>query len=691
MIPVLFESTTTSFTTNGIGRLSDAVSCEVTEERNGKYELVMEYPQEGIHFEGIAEEKIVLAKPYDGALTPQPFRIYRVTKPLKGVVTVYASHISYDLRRNTVLPFSGVNIQDTFAHIAGSMVETNNFTFYTDKTSSSPFTLTHPVSARGLLGGSTDSLLYKYGGEYEFDGFTVKLLASRGVDNGVTIRYGKNLTALKKDTDTSDVYTGVIPYWTDGENYIYGGVVYSEDVSEYPYHITVPLDLSSYFEEAPTVAQLEAKAADYLDDNDTWNPSSNIDISFVALWQTEEYKDIAVLERVKLCDYVTVEYPRGDISVKAKVIKTVYDTLLERYTKIELGSVKQNTLAQIINTQEKQIEGIVSDQSASIQRAVSHATELITGGLGGHVVISQNADGEPEEILIMDTDDKETATNVIRLNRNGLGFSTTGYDGTYTNAWTIDGNLVADFITTGTLDANEVRVVNLNADNITSGYMNATRIRGGTIDASQVNVTNLNASNITSGNLSANYITSGTMSADRIYGGTLTLGGSNNQSGVARINDASGNQVIALNNNGITINKGSVDITQNDYNTFIKLTGTSSPDNYMLVAPHHIIMNGGSSYQTVITNESITNVNNVIGQYVMMGSTGLSIGLTNSGASCNFNFNQQANNRLVVNCSTGIYADELRGAIQNVGYVRIADLFANMYIRFPDLFQGIIE
>lgn len=516
MIPVLYSSTTTSFTTNGIGRLSDAVSCEVTEERNGKYELVMEYPQEGIHFEDISEEKIVLAKPYDGALTPQPFRIYRVTKPLKGVVTVYASHISYDLRRNTVLPFSGTNIQNTFSQIASHMVETNNFAFYTDKTSSSAFALTHPVSARGLLGGSTDSLLYKYGGEYEFDGFTVKLLASRGSDNGVTIRYGKNLTELKKDTDTSDVYTGVIPYWTDGENYIYGGAVYSEEAGAYPYRITVPLDLSSYFENAPTVAELETKAADYLEDNDTWNPSSNIEVSFVALWQTEEYKDIAVLERVKLCDYVTVEYPRGDISVKAKVIKTVYDVLLERYTKIELGSVKQNTLAQIINTQSQEIESIVSDQSASIQRAVSHSTELITGGLGGHVVISQNADGEPEEILIMDKDDKDTATNVIRLNRNGLGFSTTGYDGTYTNAWTIDGNLVADFITTGTLDASEVRVVNLDASNITTGTMSANYISGGTIDASQVNVTNLNASNITSGSLSANYISGGTINGNNV-------------------------------------------------------------------------------------------------------------------------------------------------------------------------------
>lgn len=547
MIPVLYSSTTTSFTTNGIGRLTDAVSCEVTEERNGKYELVMEYPQEGIHFEDISEEKIILAKPYDGALTPQPFRIYRVTKPLKGVVTVYATHISYDLRRNTVLPFAGTNIQNTFTQIGSHMVETNNFAFYTDKTSSSPFALTHPVSARGLLGGSTDSLLYKYGGEYEFDGFTVKLLANRGSDNGVTIRYGKNLTELKKDTDTSDVYTGVIPYWTDGENYIYGGVVYSDEAGAYPYHITVPLDLSLYFENAPTVAELETKAADYLEDNDTWNPSSNIEVSFVALWQTEEYKDIAVLERVKLCDYVTVEYPRGDISVKAKVIKTVYDVLLERYTKIELGSVKQNTLAQIINTQSQEIESIVSDQSASIQRAVSHATELITGGLGGHVVISQNADGEPEEILIMDTDDKETATNVIRLNRNGLGFSTTGYDGTYANAWTIDGNLVADFITTGTLDASEVRVVNLDASNINTGTMSANYISGGTIDASQVNVTNLSASSITSG----------TMSADRIFGGTIN-----------------GNNVNCVNITASNISAGST-ITNNFECTNLTISGGS--------------------------------------------------------------------------------------------------------------------
>lgn len=605
MIPVLYSSTTTTFTTNGIGRLSDAVSCEVTEERNGKYELVMEYPQEGIHFEDIAEEKIVYAKPYDGALTPQPFRIYRVTKPLKGVVTVYASHISYDLRRNTVLPFTGTNIQNTFSQIASHMVETNNFTFYTDKTTASAFTLSHPVSARGLLGGSTDSLLYKYGGEYEFDGFTVKLLASRGSDNGVTIRYGKNLTALKKDTDTADVYTGVVPYWTDGENYVYGSAVYSDEVGAYPYRITVPLDLTSYFSEtAPTAAQLEAKAADYLDDNDTWNPSSNIDISFVALWQTEEYKDIAVLERVKLCDYVTVEYPRGDISVKAKVIKTVYDVLMERYSKIELGSVKQNTLSQIINTQEKVIEGIVSDQSASIQRAVSHATELITGGLGGYVVISQNANGQPEEILIMDTNDKDTATNVIRLNKNGLGFSKTGYAGTYTNAWTIDGNLVADFITTGTLDASEVRVVNLDASNINTGTMSANYISGGTIDASQVNVTNLNASNITSGSLSANYITSGTMSADRIYGGTIN-GNNVTCTNITASNISAGS---TISNNfectNLTISGGSINVaTGNQDVDFITL-------NYANIVKSTLAPAGIEFYNAVLSNSVVRSLFN---------------------------------------------------------------------------------
>ena len=104
-----------------------------------------------------------------------------------------------------------------------------------------------------------------------------------------------------------------------------------------------------------------------------------------------------------------------------------------------------------------QMEKIKQSTSRDINRKVENATQLITGGLGGYIVIGRADNGQPEEILIMDAPTKENATNVVRLNKNGIGFSNTGYNGLYRNAWTIDGNLVADFITTGTMLADRIR------------------------------------------------------------------------------------------------------------------------------------------------------------------------------------------------------------------------------------------
>ena len=105
MNPILFESTAKSFNNNGIGILSDAAFCEVTEERNGIFELVLNYPISGLHYSKIKYRSIILAKP-NATAEAQPFRVYKVTKPINGIVTVYAQHISYDLSGNPVLPFT---------------------------------------------------------------------------------------------------------------------------------------------------------------------------------------------------------------------------------------------------------------------------------------------------------------------------------------------------------------------------------------------------------------------------------------------------------------------------------------------------------------------------------------------------------------------------------------------------------
>lgn len=192
MIPRLYDASATSFDDLGIGALSDAISCVVEEERNGLYELTMEYPIGGAHYDDIVLDAIITAVPSDGADT-QPFRIYAITKPISGIVTINAHHISYQLSNIPVMPFSASSVADAFTKLATYAAEDCPFEFWTDKTTTASFSVDYPESIRAKLGGQSGSILDAYGGEYEFDGYTVKLHASRGSDRGVTLRYGKHL------------------------------------------------------------------------------------------------------------------------------------------------------------------------------------------------------------------------------------------------------------------------------------------------------------------------------------------------------------------------------------------------------------------------------------------------------------------------------------------------------------------
>lgn len=472
MIPILFDKSETAFNTNGLGRLSDCISCIVTEERNGVYECEFEYPITGAHYEDIEEGRVIYVT-HDESGDPQPFDIYSHTKPINGIVTFYAHHISYRLGEITVKPFSASSISGAMAAIPGKSVNTNPFTFWTNKSSSGTYKVDVPTSCRALLCGEEGSLLDVYGtGEYQFDKFNVKLYLHRGTNSGVEIRYGKNLVDLTDEVDYQNTYTAVVPYWfgttNDGDT--------EEDVlvtlpewaissghSSYTGRVVlVPMDLSSEWQDPPVANTLRTRAQALLGASNAWLPSQNINVNFVALWQTEEYAEYAPLQRVHLCDTVSVYYPElGVNAVQKKVVKVVYNTLLDRYDSIELGELS-NTLVGMINSNVQEnidaLRAAMNNRDATIQQvieaAVQNATDLITGGLGGHVVLKQNADGQPEEILIMNTDDINTATKVWRWNLGGLGYSSTGYEGTYGTAITMNGEIVADYITAGTLNAN---------------------------------------------------------------------------------------------------------------------------------------------------------------------------------------------------------------------------------------------
>lgn len=504
MKPILYEANTTTFTNYGLGVLNDVVSCEVTEARNGIYELEMEYPIDGIHFEDITHSRIILAKPSDGA-SDQPFRIYHITKPMGGIVTISAEHISYQLGHIPCLGFNATTVAGALLGMKNNAVENCPFDFWTDKTNVIAYSQTVPASIRSRLGGTQGSLLDLVGGEYEWDKWTVKLHNHRGNDNGVVLRYGKNITDIEQEENIANTITGVVPYYLDNDGNLITlpeRVVYSPNASHFPYKRTVVVDFSSSFDEPPTANQLRAKAEAYINASGVGVPTVNIKVSFVPLWQTEEYKNVAVLERVKLCDTVTVKFEKLGIEAQAKVVKTVYDVLTERYTTIEIGESKTSLSKQI-----SELEFEMGEQlsSSDLERAIAAATNLITGGLGGHVVFNRNADGEPEEILIMDTPDTSTAVNVIRMNKNGIGFSTTGYNGPFRTAWTINGAFVAENITSGTLSG-----ITITGNTIQGNTISGETISGSTISGTDITGGSISGTSISGGTVTGAVITNGT-------------------------------------------------------------------------------------------------------------------------------------------------------------------------------------
>ena len=437
MKPILFNSDATRFDTNGVGRLSDCISCEVTEKRNGAFELTMVYPVTGAHFSEIAHSAIIVAKP-SARRSLQAFRIYRITKPLAGRVTVYAQHISYQLNHIPVKPFTAGSVTAALSGLVENAAEDCPFTFTTDVTTAGSFVAPVPGSIRSYLGGQTGSILDLYGGEYEWDNYSVKLLSARGVDNGYTIRYGKNLTDLTQDLNIEQTYTGILPYWkSESVQVVLSEPVYAATAANFPFKRTQVMDFSSPFNNAPTQAELRAYTEEYIRANGIGVPPVNLQIKFVNLPDTEEYRDLAG-GNIDLCDKVRVYFEMLGVASEATVIGYTWDALAERYKSIEVGE-KKSSLSGTIESQLERLEYVPT--TVEVARSIDRATGVLNAGTRGHVVINRNAEGYANEILFLDTDSLTTARNVLRINMNGIGFSSNGYQGPYYQSWTLDGHL----------------------------------------------------------------------------------------------------------------------------------------------------------------------------------------------------------------------------------------------------------
>lgn len=594
MVPKLFEPSATSFTSNGVGRLNDCQSCKVVEELNGQYELEMTYPRESRLFKELKYSSIIVAKPFQNG-NLQPFRIYKMSKVAKGLSTIYARHISYQLNYIPCTGFSGQTAKQVMTNIKTATVENCPFDFdtnligtresnsrnlyglddiqhgiinahldangrlvendnalsvwmkcqnnrryliskiagkcfavgsmtqipsegkltsnYVSRPTDRRMEYITPANAQYLvvyiwnknldgaeaeepmfnsvaikyvgafswmlyepkcirnflLGESDDSIQAIYGGEFEWDNYSVYLHDQRGSDKGVKIRYGKNLLDLTQEENIENTITGIYPIWKSDSGYVElpEKVVHAANANKFPFLRTVIQDFSSDFDQEPSVVELREKAKLFIQKEDIGIPEVSLTVNFVNLSDTMEYSNIEELQTVNMGDIVTVEFPDLDVNVKQEVVKTEYDVLNERYTSITIGKIPKTgvtaledqleSLSSMVTTDEldKTKSGIqnnidnakatVRDELASkfqeMGTYVDKATGLLGEGRRGHIVISRNSSGYPNEIYFLDNENIALAQKVLRINMNGIGFSSTGYRGPYYQAWTIDGTL----------------------------------------------------------------------------------------------------------------------------------------------------------------------------------------------------------------------------------------------------------
>ena len=533
MIPVLYEPTETSFTTYGIGALSDAISPHVVEERNGEYTLELQYPIDGINYDGIKLRGIIKALPSPDK-TPQPFRIFRISKPINGIVTIYARHIRYDLEGVPVLPFTSNSLYNSLRAIEQNAMVTNPFRFYTDKTSSVGMKSEIPTSTLSLMGGQEGSLLDIYGGEYDYDGTDIWLYASRGRSTDVVIRYGIDLIDLEQEENCANVFTGVMAFWRSGQDdlTVTGNV---QSVGTFDYTRIKVLDRSSNYEDAPTVAQLNNDAVSYINESKCGVPKVSINLRF------QQAEDLGLTgNELKLCDLVTVEFEKLGVSAKAKIIRTDFDVINERFLSLDIGDSRTSLSDTIIGISTKAES---APTATEMQQAIAATAAAITGAKGGAVrMLDTNDDGEPDTLYIADNADPLLASKVWRFNYEGWGASQNGYSGPFTMGATFLQGFIADFITAGTLSADRIAAnsigvsklsgtiangeweIDFDNGTLTIGSISASEITSGTLDASDITVINLNADNITTGTLNVLRIADSSLTGSKLADSTITGG-----------------------------------------------------------------------------------------------------------------------------------------------------------------------
>ena len=454
----IYSSTETNFTRNGYGFLNDCIESYVEETLNGAYTLYFEYPINAKLSEYLVEQNIVMANV--SSTNEQLFRIYRVEKDFE-LIRVYCNHISYDLNVNMLMDVYPKNksVQEFGTWLLDNTQYTNAFTFYSDinKTGSARYVRRNPIEC--IIGNIDNSMVNLFGGELERDNFTIKLLAHRGSNNHVKLLVGKNITEIDTNVDITNLYTRVIPVGFDG-------LVLPERFVDSPLINSYP---------SPRIAKIEfsnikydpdsTEEGVYTDIQDAYTalrnavnalyqqgldkPQISIKVDWLELSKTEQYKNaFSQFEKVNLGDTITTSILGIDFTTQ--VVKTKYNVLSDTIESFEIGTI-QKAITNTINFTQNEIEKI--NPTSILEEAKQSATNLINNALSGNIYI----DYQHGNLYIMDNPDPALAQKVWRWNLNGLGYSSTGINGTFGIAMTMDGSIVADYITTGYLNTNVIQ------------------------------------------------------------------------------------------------------------------------------------------------------------------------------------------------------------------------------------------
>lgn len=452
----LFEDNETNFNHLGICSLNEYVSCIVTEELNGMYELEMEYHMDSKAFNELKIRRIIYCKPNPYS-TPQPFRIYAISTPLNRIVTINAAHISYDLSGYVVNPFSAEGAILAINRLKTSSTIDVPFNFLTDLTNSDSIEIDRPRSIRNIIGSD---ILETYNCYLYYDCFDVYFKTNRGKNNGVTIRYGKNLIDIHQEENNSNVYTSVYPYWRgrveqedeNGSELVEALMTLPEKIVTVPGNFnhtnTLALDLSSVFDEMPTEDEMRSATSSYIEMYDIGVPTVSISIDFIQLTNSTEYEEYRLLDQIMLGDTVNVIFEDANIQTNAVCVKTVYDLSMNKYSIIELGSSFKGISDGIIDKMDNvkdEVNNNIHDNTSLVEgyvnRAIENLTNSITGYDGGYIRL--NPPANPSEILVMDAETPQQANIVWRWNKNGLGVSRNGYNGPFVGIG-VDGKLVVN-------------------------------------------------------------------------------------------------------------------------------------------------------------------------------------------------------------------------------------------------------